>query len=416
MDIKLEKKPWIIRHKYLVISSVIITGLIIYLLISTSGPSRLRYDKENLRIVKVEQGKFIEYLDVEGIAKPKLTIKLNSLESGTVKRIVAEDGSMLNPGDTILMLENPDLMRQMDDERDDLEKQRIQHEDKVLQMLRRSSELKRNTLKTIYELDRQSKQFGLDKEEYEIGIKSKAQLEVASDAYIFNTEQTTLLLEELRHDSLMNVIQTDLMNRDLKREETKYERNRTRIDNLAVRSPISGQLSFLSVIPGDRVSVGSSIGEIKGVDDLKLTTSISEYYIERVSVGLPASVTYQDKKYALRITKTNPEIKDRNFEIDLIFVDEIPDNMRIGKTYRIQIELGMPEDALVIEKGNFYTSTGGQWIFKLNEAENKATKQPIVIGRQNPRQYEIMEGLQIGDQIIISGYDSFGEAQELILK
>lgn len=416
MDIKLEKKHPLIRHKYLVISGVILLGIIIYLLFSTVGPSRLRYDKENVRIATVEHGKFLEYLDVEGYARPKLTIKLNSMESGTVQRIVAEDGSMLQQGDTILMLENPELLRQINDEHDELEKQRISHQEKMLQMQRRSSELKRNMLKTVYELERQSKQFGLDKEEYEIGIKSKAQLEVASDDYNFKNEQTILLLEELRHDSLMNIIQTDLMKNDLEREEKKYVRNSTRIDNLAVRAPISGQLSYLSVIPGDRVAAGVSIGEIKGVDDLKLTTLISEYYIERISIGLPATVTYQNKKYELRITKINPEIKDRNFEIDLIFANEIPDNIRIGKTYRIQIELGQPEDALVVDKGNFYLSTGGQWVFKLNPAGNKATRQSLVIGRQNPRQYEIMEGLKPGDQIIISGYDHFGDAEELILK
>jgi multidrug efflux pump subunit AcrA (membrane-fusion protein) len=416
MDIKLKKKHPLLRYKYLIAGIIIPAGAIIYLLFSTVGPSRLRYDRESVRIVTVANDKFIEYLDVESIAKPKLTLKLNSLENGTVKRIVAEDGSMLNEGDTILILENPELLRTIEDEKDELEKQRIGYREKMLQMQRRSSELKRNALKTVYELERQSKQYSLDKEEFEIGIKSKAQLEVASDDYNFKNENTQLLLEELHHDSLMNIIQTDLMKNDLEREEKKYARNGARIENLTVRAPIKGQLSYVSVIPGERVAAGSSLGEIKGVDDLKLTTLISEYYIERISIGLPASVTYQNRKYELRVTKINPEIKDRNFETDLVFTGEIPDNIRIGKTYRTQIELGQPEDALVVEKGNFYISTGGQWVFKLNEAGNRATRQPIVIGRQNPRRYEILDGLKAGDQIIISGYDYFGDVQELILK
>jgi RND family efflux transporter MFP subunit len=416
MDIKLEKKHPLLRYKYLIAGIAAVAGLTVYLLFSTVGPSRLRYDRENARIATVVNDKFIEYLDVESVAKPKLTIKLNSLEDGTVKRIVAEDGSMLNGGDVILELENPGLLRTIEDEKDELDKHRISYEEKMLQMQSRSSELKRNALKTAYDLERQNKQYNLDREEYAIGIKSKAQLEVASDAYIFNTENTRLQLEELRRDSLMAIIQADLMKSDLEREEKRYARNSTRIDNLVVRAPISGQLSYVSVIPGDRVGAGSSLGEIKGVDDLKLTTLISEYYIERITTGLPASVTYQDRKYDLRVTKINPEIKERNFETDLVFAGEIPDNIRIGKTYRVQIELGQPEDALVVEKGNFFVSTGGQWVFKLNEAGNRATRQPVVIGRQNPRQYEILDGLKAGDQIIISGYDYFGDAQELILK
>ncbi|MDR0697639.1 MAG: HlyD family efflux transporter periplasmic adaptor subunit [Tannerella sp.] len=416
MDIQLEKKPPLLRYKYLIAGVLILTGSIIYLLFSTIGPSKLRYDKENVQIATVVNDKFIEYIDVESIAKPKLTIKLNSMENGIVKRIVAEDGSMLNEGDTILILENLELLRAIEDEKDELDKQRISYREKTLQMQRRSSELKRNVLKTVYELERQSKQYNLDREEFELGIKSKAQMEVASDDYNFKNENTQLLLEELRHDSLMNIIQTDLMKNDQEREEKKYVRNRARIEDLIVRASIGGQLSYVSVIPGDRVAAGSSLGEIKGVDDLKLTTLISEYYIERISIGLPASVSYQNRKYELRVTKINPEIKDRNFEIDLLFVNEIPDNIRIGKTYRTQIELGQPEDALVVEKGNFYTSTGGRWIFKLDEAGHKATRQPVVIGKQNPRQYEILDGLKAGDQVVISGYDYFGDAQELILK
>ena len=416
MDIKLEKKPLLVRYKYLVAGAVLFLILVIYLIFSSVGPSKLRYDKDNVQIVEVQHGKFIEYLDVESIARPKVTIKLNSIESGIVERIIAEEGSMLNEGDTILILRNPDLLRTIEDEKDELDKQHVSYQEKMLQMQRRSSELNRNTLRTLYELDRQSKQYNLDREEFEIGIKSKAQLDVASDDYNFNRQNTQLLLEELRHDSLMNIIQTDLMKNDLQREEKKYERNRSRIEDLIVRAPISGQLSYINVIPGDRVSAGASIGEIKGINELKLSTLISEYYIDRISNGLPASVTYQNRKYELRISKINPEIKDRNFEIDLLFTDEIPDNMLIGRTYRVQIELGQPEDALVIDKGNFYASTGGQWIFKLSKTGNKATRQDVTIGRQNPRQYEVLSGLESGDQIIVSGYTNFGEAQELILK
>jgi len=132
--------------------------------------------------------------------------------------------------------------------------------------------------------------------------------------------------------------------------------------------------------------------------------------------GLPATITWQNQKYMLKISKINPEIKERLFSIDLVFTDEPPENMRIGKNYRIQIELGQPEDALVIPRGSFYQSTGGQWIFRLNEAGDKATRVNISIGRQNPQQYEISDGLKAGDRVIVSGYDNFGDAEEIIIR
>jgi multidrug efflux pump subunit AcrA (membrane-fusion protein) len=380
------------------------------------GPSKLRYNAENLQIVEVKQGKFMEYVDLEGIAQPKMTIKINSIESGTVDSIVAEEGSMLKQGDIILILKNIELQRAINDERDELLKKRTAHEEKLLQMERKSSELRRNILKTVYDLERLNKQYKLDQEEFQMGIKSKAELDVASDEFNFQQKTTTMLLEELKNDSLMNIIQSSLMENDMDREEKRYERSRERLDNLTVRAPIDGQLSFISAIYGERIGNGTSIGEQKVIDDLKINTKVSEYYIDRISLGLPATVTYLNKKYYLKITKLNPEIKDRMFEIDLVFVGETPDNIRIGKTYRVQIELGQPEDALIIDKGNFYQNTGGQWVFKLDKSENKAFRTNITVGRQNPGQYEVLSGLEEGDKVIISGYGSFGEAQELTLK
>jgi len=415
MDIPIKKKPPLVKYRYYIIGGAIFLVFVIYVIFSGIGPRRIRYNRENLEFAEVKQSKFLEYVDVEGIVQPKQTVKLNALESGAVERIIAEEGNLLKLGDTILVLSNPELIRTIEDERDELEKQRITYEEKRLEMERNSSQLKRQTIETIYKLDRLSKQYRLDQEEYQIGIKSKAQLEVASDEYDFNRKNTKMLLEELQHDSLMNTIQIDLMKNDRMREEKRFTRSRERLDNLIVKAPLSGQLSFLNLIRGERVSAGSSIGELKIIDQFKIQTKISEYYIDRITLGLPATVVYQDKKFPLRITKINPEVKDRQFEVDLVFTEEQPENIRIGKTYRIQIELGQPEDALVIAKGNFFQATGGQWIFKLNHSGDKAVKTPVSIGRQNPQQYEILNGLKPGDRVIITGYDNFGEAEEVVL-
>ena len=415
MDIPIKKKHPLVKYRYYITGGILFIGFVIYVIIAGAGPRRIRYSEENLEIAEVVQSKFLEYVDVEGIVQPIQTIKLNALENGTVEQIVADEGSLLKQGDTILMLTNPELVRTIEDERDELEKQRIILEEKKLEMERKSSQLKRQTLETIYSLDRLGKQYKLDQEEYQIGIKSKAQLEVAADEYNFNRINTEMLLEELQHDSLMNTIQTGLMKNDLVREEKRFARSRERLDNLIVKAPLPGQLSFLNVIRGERVAAGSSIGELKIIDQFKIHTRISEYYIDRIVTGLPATVVYQNKKYPLRITKINPEVKDRQFEVDLVFSEEQPENIRIGKNYRIQIELGQPEDALIIPRGSFFQATGGQWIFKLNRSGEKAVKVPVSIGRQNPQQYEILDGLMPGDRVIITGYDNFGDAGEVVL-
>ena len=414
MDIKLEKKPWYIRYRYYLAGAFLVCCGLIYVIVLASGPRRLRINAEHIQIEEVKQADFMEYVDVEGIVHPILTIIVNTREAGNVDQIIGEEGSLLKKGDTILTLTNPNLMREIEDQQDEWEKQRISYQEKALEMEQKSLTLKQQTLEAEYELNKIRKSFSLEKEEYAMGIRSKAQLEVSEDEYRYKTESTRLKLKSLQSDSSMTVIRKELLQNDRDREEKKLIRSRQRIEDLVVRSPIDGQLSFVKVTPGQQVAAGENIAEVKVMDQFKIHTSLSEYYIDRVTTGLPAAITYQGKRYPLKISKVIPEVKDRLFEVDLVFTGEMPENVRLGKSFRVQIELGQPDQALVVPRGNFYQQTGGQWIYKVNADKTRAVKVPVTIGRQNPRQYEITEGLQPGDLVIVSGYDTFGEAEELV--
>ena len=414
MDFKIEKKPWYIRYRYYLLSGAAFLVFLIYVISLSLGPRTLRVEKDNIMIAEVVDGKFMEYVDVEGLVQPILTIKVNTTESGSVARIVNEEGSMLKQGDTILVLSNPELMREIEDERDNWENQRYSYKDREIEMEQKSLSLKQQTLQAQYEMNRLQKNFGLEKEEYEMGIKSKAQLEVALEEYNYNLQKTALQMESLSHDSVMTVVRKELLRNEMERGQKKYLRSMERMDGLVVRAPIDGQLSYVNATPGQQVASNQNIAEIKVLDQFKIHTQLSEYYIDRISTGLPATINYQGKRYPLKITKVVPEVKDRMFDVDLVFTGEMPDNVRVGKSFRVQIELGQPEEAIVMPRGNFYQATGGQWIFKVNG--DKAVKVPLSIGRQNPQQYEVTSGLKPGDLVIINGYDTFGEAEELLLK
>lgn len=415
MDRILEKKPFVARYRNYLIAGVLFLVFLVYVIVVSSGGKKLRIDREKVGIEEVTLGKFLEYVDAEGIVQPILTLKVNTREAGSVERIVGEEGTMLAKGDTVLLLVNPELKRGIEDQRDELDKQLMGFREKEIEMEQKTLNLKQQMLQAKYELQRLEKSYRLDEEEFRMGVKSKAQLEVARDEYEFKKANTALQLEGMRHDSTVTLIRRELMKNDLEREKKKFHRANERLENLVVRAPMGGQLSFIKVTPGQQVGSGESIAEIKVLEQFKIHTSLSEYYIDRVTTGLPATVNYQGQKFPLRITKVVPEVKDRNFDVDLVFCDTTPDNVRIGKSYRVKIELGQPEEAVIIPKGDFFQYTGGQWIYKLNEAGDKAVKVPISIGRQNPLQYEVLEGLKTGDRVIVLGYERFGEAEELIL-
>ena len=416
MDIQLEKNPWYIRYRYYLLGGAAFAGLLVYVIILSLGPRRLRVPLEDIQICEVKNDKFLEYVDVEGLVQPILTILVNAGEAGSVQRIVAEEGSLLRKGDTILVLDNPELLRDIEDQRDEWEKQLFTYREKEIEMEQQRITLRKQALQTEYELESLRKTFRLDQEEYAMGVKSKAQLEVAEAEYRFKLETARLERESLRHDSAVNLIRRDLLRNDRERERKKYERARRRLDGLVVTAPADGQLSFVKVVPGQQVAAAENIAEVKVLDQYKIHTALSEYYIDRVTTGLPAAITYQGRRYPLRVSKVVPEVKDRTFDVDLVFTtDSLPDNVRVGKSFRVQIELGQPEEALVIRRGDFYQATAGQWIYRLNADRTRARRVPLTIGRQNPQQYEVTDGLQPGDWVITTGYANFGEAEELVV-
>ena len=416
MDKRLPKKTFVRRYRYPILAGVAFSLFLLFVLTQLSGGKKQRIDKEKVIIGNVTEDHFLDYVDAEGIVQPILTIRLNTLETGIVKEIVAEEGSMMKRDELILTLQNPELERVIEEQQDEWEKQRILYQEKKVEMEQKSILLQQQTLQARYELSRIRKDLQLGEEEYKMGVKSRAQLDVQQEEFDFKSKSTMLQLEGLRRDSAATLLRRELMDKELERARKSVMHARSRMDNLVVRAPVDGQLSFLNVTQGQRVAAFENIGEIKVMDNFKIHTGLSEYYIDRLTVGLPATVTYQGDKFPLRVSKVVPEVKDRQFRVDLVFTENQPDNLRIGKSYRVQIELGQPERAIVMPRGDFYQHTGGRWIYKLNESGDRAIRTPISIGRQNPVQYEIISGLESGDCVVVNGYASFGDVDELIIK
>lgn len=413
MDIKLKKRPWYIRNRYYLLGGTALTAFIIFNICTILGPQTKYTDEKEVEVAEAKFEEFGEYVDVEGIVQPILNIKVNSREGGTIKQIVAREGEILDEGDTILVIDNPELLRNIEEERLAWEKQQTNHRLQNFQMEQKSLTLRQQVLQAEYELSRLNKSHELDKEEARMGIKSKAQLQASEEEYSFNVQKTRLMLESLKHDSAVNIIQRSLLDNELESGRKKFQRATERTADLVVRSPAKGQLSFVAATLGQRIATGESIAEINILDDYKVKASLSEYYIDRITTGLPASISYQGRKFPMRISRVVPEVKERTFTVELVFTEEKPENARVGKSYRIQIELGKPEKALVIPRGDFYSYSGGRYVYKLNAAGTTAVRTPITIGRQNPKQFEVVEGLQAGDRIILSDYASFGEAERI---
>ncbi|MEI2749123.1 MAG: efflux RND transporter periplasmic adaptor subunit [Ferruginibacter sp.] len=110
------------------------------------------------------------------------------------------------------------------------------------------------------------------------------------------------------------------------------------------------------------------------------------------------------------------QVTNGRFQVDMEFKSSLPENIRRGQTLQIRLALSDETQALLLPKGGFYQQTGGNWIFKLSQDGSIAYKTNIQIGRQNPDYYEVLQGLQPGDKVVINNYENYGNMQELVLK
>ena len=405
MDIQLKKKPWFVRHKYYVLGGVVFLSLAAYTVALLFSPEKQRVAADTWGLAEAVQADFLEYVEQEGVVQPMLSLRVNSRISGYVERIVAEEGARVRQGDTLLVLSNPELLDEMEVQENALHKQLMSYREQEIEMEQKTLLLRKQVLQNRYELQRISDSYALSQEEFRMGIKSKAELEVARQEYEYKTRAAEL--------EQATIVRRSLIRNDREQEIRKFERVKAKQEWLVVRAPLTGQLSNLTVVPGQQVQAGGEIGEVKVLDRYKVRVTPGEYYIDRIVSGLPAKGTYKGKPYAMSVRRVVPEVKDRMFTVDLAFMGEVPPSLRLGQALRVQIELGNPERVLTIPRGDFYSVTGGQWIYKVVPGENRAVRTFIRLGRQNPKQYEVLEGLRPGDRVITSGYSRYGDVEEL---
>lgn len=348
MDIKKQPKPWYIRYRYPILSGAAGIAILVYalFLIVTSGTRRV--DPDSVVIAEVKKAPFWEYVDVEGLVHPYKTIQVNAMENGFVERVVAEEGAMLQQGDTILVLQNPELYHSIDDEQDAWSSKLRNCQEQEIEMTQKTINLRQQALDAQHQMASLKKSLKQSREEYRMGIKSKAELEVAEEDYEYQRQKVLLQMQNLKHDSVSTRLKREMIAANRMEANKKLLRMKGRTQQLVVRAPVSGQLSYLGVTQGQQVSSGASIGQIKVMSQFKLQISLAEYYIDRVIAGLPAHIEYDGHQFPLRISRVIPEVKDHQFVCELTFSGKTPANIRLGKSYRVLLELGKPEQALVI--------------------------------------------------------------------
>lgn len=385
-------------------------------LIFGSHRSTFKVDARTLSIGNVTNEMFNDFVRVTGQVQPITTIQLSPLEGGIVEERLVEEGTKVKKGDVILRLSNSTLdLSILNSEAELAEKQNFLRNTQVTM---EQDKLSNRTEKLQLDLDvkRKLRAYQQQEELYNEKLTAKEDYLQAKEDYELALEKRELMSERLRQDSIYRSVQMEQMEESLDNMRRNMVMIRQRVENLQVKSPIDGELGLLDVVLGQNVTMGQKIGQINDLSDYKIEAQIDELYIDRIKAGLPAAFERQSVSYGLKVRKVYPEVREGKFKTDFVFEGNRPDNIRTGQTYYINLELGQPTEAVLIPRGTFFQTTGGTWIFVLDPDGKKAYRRAIKIGRQNPQYYEVLEGLEPGEKVVVSSYEAFKENEVLVLE
>ena len=416
MDIQLEKKKGI-RRKHLpyIAGGAALLVLVLWIIFGNHA-STLRVDARSLSIGEVRRDQFNDFVRVDGQVQPITVVQLSPEEGGIVQELVVEEGAQVHRGDVIVRLSNSNLELQiLNAEAELAEKQNLLRNTQVAM---EQDRLRNKTEKLQLDLDitRRLRTYRQQEQLYNEKLIAREDFVQAKEDYELARRKHALIVERLRQDSLYRSIQMSQMEDNLSNMRRNVLLIRERKDKLDVRSQIDGELGLLDVVLGQNVQPGQKIGQINDLSDYKVEALIDEHYIDRVRTGLNATFDRQGAHFALTVRKVYPEVRDGKFRTDFVFTGERPDNIRSGQTYYINLELGQPTECVMIPKGTFFQSTGGNWIFVVDRDGKRAYRRKIKIGRQNPQYYEVTEGLEPGERVIVSGYESYKNSEVLVIQ
>ena len=391
----------------------LLLAFIVYL-IARPNNKTLRVDRDTVTISSAVRGEFNDYIRISGRVQPMTTIQLSPQEGGIVEKILIEEGSPVKAGDAILILNNDNLDLQiLNSEAELAEKENILRNTQI-QMEQQKLDVRQNVLEYGIQVDRLKRAYEQQKVLYEDKLIAKEDYLKAEEDYRLALQKYELIRERSKQDSLYRGTQVDRMTESLDNMLLNMQMIRKRKSNLVVKAPIDGELGLLDVVLGQSIASGTKIGQINSVGTYKVEAQIDEHYIDRVVEGLQATFERQGDTFSTLIRKVYPEVREGKFKADFKFDGEQPDNIRSGQTYYLNLQLGQPEEAVIIPRGTFYQKTGGKWIYVVNKEGTKAVRREIRIGRQNPQYYEVLEGLEPGEKVITSGYETYGDSDVLV--
>lgn len=412
------------RKNYLIGAAIIaiIVGIVVVSApaISSWSGSDASVSSQRIRLATVTRGDLVRDLSVQGRVVAAVSPRLYATGQGTITFEV-DAGDQVNKGQTLAVIESPELTNQLKQEQAvqqkltlDLERQKIQAKKQALENVK-TTDLARVTLVAAEREKRRA-----DKA-YKFNSISQIDYEKAQDD-LLNAQLVFKHAEEDAHlsdESLSFEIKT--MELQVDRQTLLVAELTRKVDELTLTSPVNGIVGNLAVKQKNQVTRNQPILSVVDLSEFELEVDIPESYADDLAIGMAAQVNVNGKAYAAELVTISPEIENNQVTGRVRFAtpsgtnaeNAHPSGLRQNQRLTTRILMESKTDVLKVQRGQFLESSSGRFAYLVKD--NVAEKITITTGARSMADVEIVSGLKQGDTIIISSTDQFNAAEQVMI-
>lgn len=405
MDKKIEKKKWN-QKKLFYIGGTVLFIILIFFGFRSLNKKIYKVSASRISVKKVVKEQFQDMILIEGDVEPINLVLVNTLEGGSVKEIFIEDGVLVEKGTALLQLNNPSATLGYMNQETAIVEQINNLRNLKLTLEKDQRNLDESLIDAENSLSEITRSYKTDSVLYAKDVIAKNDYVDIRESYKYQQKKRNLLSNNVRKSTVDNKIQIKQINSSINMMQRNLEMIHENIEKMLVRAPVSGMLSSFDPVIGVSYERNQTVAKIDVQSGFKIKGQVDEYYLSMVKPGQLARFSFDGKLIDLKVKKVLPEVVNKRFEIELVFVNEIPKAVTNGQSMQVQLELSKAQSSILIPRGNYFQASGGQYVFVLN-GNGEAHKRYIKLGSQNPSYYQVLEGLIEGEEFISSSYDDF---------
>jgi len=361
----------------------------------------------------VRQGEMLREVRGPGTLVPRTIRWIGAQTEGRVERVVVRPGAIVAADDVLVEMSNPELVQETEEAR-----YAVVQADAELAELKLTLENK--------QLDQRAA-LASSQAEYEgQRLQAEAEKQLGNIVAQIQYQRSELLAGELkvkrdieqeRLDQFAASMQAQLAVRKARVEQARnaYERKRVRVESLMVRAGIAGVVQEVLVEEGQRVMIGANIARVAPPNDLRAELRVPETQARDV---LPDQLVHVDTRNGIvdgRVTRIDPAVQSGTVQVDVDFTGPLPRGARPDLSVDGTIEIERLPNVLYTGRPAYGQPNTTISLFKLVDGGSYAIRVPVEIGHTSVNAVEILRGLEVGDQVVLSDTSAWDDHDRIRL-